>query len=372
MADVSLLPIIGASTTSVATVILCASVGSYARFQGIIDDKGQKTLDQLVSGVLLPCLIFEKVTPNMGLAELRAVSPLILFCFVLVSFGLALGAVGATLLSKCVANPESVLRFKTLVMVACAFPNSFSVPLTLMLALGDHPAFANTEGEEALRSRENMLFLLSYAFWVLARWSIGYPILAGALTFSTWRAKVFNPPVVACLVAAPLGLMVNAVDLSIPGWLLTPVATAIGYGGRCSVPFILFVLGVRLYDVILEFATKPRSNADEGYSELGEGQPAMHPSVYALVAVLRLVGGPLLSMAVGLGLFRGLLGVEDRVVLMVGMLQGAGPPMINLGVMSGLAGSVERETSMTLLITYSLSIVSWTASISLFLAGLQV
>eukprot|EP00415_Alexandrium_ostenfeldii_P005147 UN5147 len=55
-----------------------------------------------------------------------------------------------------------------------------------------------------------------------------------------------------------------------------------------------------------------------------------------------------------LGVLRGLCGVASPVVLLVGMLQTAGPPMINLGVMTGLSGTAEKETARLLLLTYSL------------------
>merc|ERR1719171_3145837 len=100
-------------------------------------------------------------------------------------------------------------------MVAVAFPNSFSVPMTLMLALGDHPVLlgGGVGGGRELAERVTLFFMLSYAVWVLARWSIGYPILSGVISLEEWRGKVLNPPVVACLAAASAGLAWHALPL---------------------------------------------------------------------------------------------------------------------------------------------------------------
>jgi len=92
------------------------------------------------------------------------------------------------------------------------------------------------------------------------------------------------------------------------------------------------------------------------------------PSVaYITVLVLRLLVGPFIGAAVACGFLRMVCGVHDRVVLMVAMLQSAGPPMINLAVMAGLNESAEKETAKLLLVTYAFSIVSWTTSIAFFL-----
>ena len=64
--------------------------------------------------------------------------------------------------------------------------------------------------------------------------------------------------------------------------------------------------------------------------------------------------------------------VDEPVALMVAMLQSAGPPMINLAVMAGLAGGdVSTDCAGVLLVTYAASVVSWTVAISGFLALLH-
>merc|ERR1711972_1156043 len=74
--------------------------------------------------------------------------------------------------------------------------------------------------------------------------------------------------------------------------------------------------------------------------------------VYPVILLLRQGAGSIFAAFVVCGFLRGTCGVSNRVVLIVAMLQGAGPPMINLSVMAGLSGSAEMETSKLLLFTY--------------------
>eukprot|EP00746_Dinoflagellata_sp_MGD_P050518 gnl/MRDRNA2_/MRDRNA2_226508_c0_seq1.p1 gnl/MRDRNA2_/MRDRNA2_226508_c0~~gnl/MRDRNA2_/MRDRNA2_226508_c0_seq1.p1 ORF type:complete len:286 (+),score=44.83 gnl/MRDRNA2_/MRDRNA2_226508_c0_seq1:1-858(+) len=285
-----------------------------------------------------------------------------------------------------------------------------------MIALGDHPVLLSygIEGGAKLQERENMLFLLSYAVWVLARWGIGYPILTGASTVGEIIKKILNPPVIACLVGGGVGICWSLVPLTArPGEtafkVLSPVLTAVDYSGRCTVPMILFALGARLDQAIREVGVfserkayqqvdKPANTESNGKVEPevvglpspitekvsvtgreahqpGEGaenEPENMPiPAYVAVLLLRQAVGPLFGTVVAFGLLQGMCGVEDPVILLVAMLQSAGPPMINLSVMAGISGTAERETAKLLLLTYSASILSWTASIAFFLELLK-
>eukprot|EP00913_Durusdinium_trenchii_P018525 g17407.t1 len=178
---------------SVATVACCAACGVYARRQGILDETSEKFLDKtpgndrFVSSVCMPCLILRKVPPLITLKELVAIWPLTLGCLCTVVCGLLAGALAAWALK--------IRSFSGLMMTAVAFPNSFSVPLTLLLAI-DPTRLGQAEGAD-LEARISMLFLASYPFWVVARWGIGFPVLSGAWSFEQWQQKVLNPPVKA-------------------------------------------------------------------------------------------------------------------------------------------------------------------------------
>lgn len=131
-------------------------------------------------------------------------------------------------------------------------------------------------------------------------------------------------------------------------------------------------LGARLLGAISDIKSSPQENAKPFLpaSETdanGANDVAMPTSGYLAVLLLRQVVSPLVGMLVAIGLLRHILGVDDPVVLLVGMLQTAGPPMINLGVMAGLSGSAETVTAKLLLVTYAASIASWTFWIAMFL-----
>lgn len=333
----------------------------------MLTESALKAIDKMISSMYLPCLIFKTVLPHSSLAVLLDIWPLALVCVVSIIYGLLAGAVIG----------RKTPRFRGMLMVAVAFPNSFSVPLTLMLALGDLPVLLShgQQGGEALTSRVNFLFLMSYSLWVLARWSIGYPILTGAISFSQWRKKVLNPPVVACLLATALGLAWNAVPQARrPGLeealqpVLAPLAVALQYAGQCSVPSILITLGAKVDEAVASLwpSSKRVLSAKLLPHEAQEEQ--LPASAYLSVLVLRQVVGPAVGALVLLGGVRGLCGAGSPVVLLVGMLQTAGPPMINLAVMAGLSETSEKETARLLLVTYACSVVTWTVSIAFFLA----
>jgi len=369
------------SLRSVATVSCCAAVGVYARRQGILDDSAEKFLDKIVSSVCLPCLILGKVPPLVTLRDLLAIWPLTLGCLCTVMFGLAAGALVAWWLN--------LRSHSGLVMTAVAFPNSFSVPMTLLLAIGSHPLL--TQDGEAVQDAEDrisMLFLTSYPFWVVARWGIGFPVLTGALSFEQWRQKVLNPPVKACLLSLPVALALQHAH-ALQSWgvsfeVFQPVTTAVGYAGRCSVPLLLMALGAKVDSISAEIwgrggpGEAPKANyqallipsiasggqnADtdsesgtsgtagtgsvdpKAKSEVnGNDVPSMPLRGHLAVLLLRQLFGALLGLLMAY-LVRRFCGVTDHVVLMTLLLQSCGPPMINLSVMAGVSGSAQRDSA---------------------------
>lgn len=415
-ASIPLLALTFAGAKAAATVGACAAVGAYASWIGKLSGQSQKAIDGLYSSICLPCLVLWRVVPHMN-SDILQIWPMALMCGCVVISGIS----AASLLSRVLSRryPDAFPHYFGFVAVALAFPNAFAVPLTLMLALGEHPLLMeDLPPGVKVEARVEMLFVLSYAFWIVARWSIGYPMMSGAISFSEWRAKVLNPPIKACLIAAPLGLLWTATPTSIRSSfsateLFDPVISAVSYAGRCAMPLVLLGLGARLYavvddmrqsagaakgspaarlpnppetvepelmglqtstDLVSSGATQAPVNAkaaDGVEHHVPAGQaPHLPLPAYFAVLVGRQVLGPLLGGAVGLTLRR-LCGVEDNLLLLVTMLQAAGPPMINISVMAGLSGNAEKETAKLLLLTYTFSIVSWTASMAFFLHLLQ-
>eukprot|EP00927_Polykrikos_kofoidii_P073979 TRINITY_DN69984_c0_g1_i1.p1 TRINITY_DN69984_c0_g1~~TRINITY_DN69984_c0_g1_i1.p1 ORF type:complete len:417 (+),score=61.74 TRINITY_DN69984_c0_g1_i1:119-1252(+) len=368
--------LLGNSTLSVLVVFLSAGIGAYANHIKVLSATSQSTVDKLIANIFLPCLIFQQVTPNMNMQAFVSIWPLTLCCLLTVASGLLMGSIAG----------RNLPAYRSLLMVAVAFPNSYAVPLTLMLALGDNSvlvAHGNLSGA-ALSSRINMLYLLSYSLWVLARWSIGFPLMSGAISCKQWRQKVLNPPVVASICAIVGGLAFSYIPSA---WLPTVdehlwqrLAIPLKYGGRCTVPCVLCVLGARIYDAVADLrasyadsskklASEPLLQADASKPQESEDEitPKMPISAFFSVLVLRQVVSPCLGAAFCCGVLRPLIGHNDPVLLLVAMLQTAGPPMINLSVMAGLSGSAEMEVAKLLLLTYSFSIVTWSFWVTVFL-----
>ncbi|CAJ1396999.1 unnamed protein product [Effrenium voratum] len=381
----ALLPLAGTSLRSVATVAACASVGAYARRQGILDERSEKFLDQFISSVCLPCLILRKVPPLISFQQLLTTWPLLLLCLCTVVYGLLAGAAAARLLK--------LRSFSGLIMTAVAFPNSFSVPMTLLLALGPHPALqawdasdASEATAQALHDRVVVLFLNSFPIWVVARWGIGFPVLSGAFSFQQWRKKVLNPPVKVLHYC-------EGVDFQI----FQPAVTAVDFAGRCSVPLLLMVLGAKVDGIAVEvFAAGGKGKSYEALPspskpesvKIGVGDCEKGPAVeqepkiqleqpppsemplrgHLAVLLLRQLFGALLGLLVAFGVRR--CGVSDKVLLMTLLLQSCGPPMINLSVMAGVSGTAQKDAAKVLLITYLASVFTWVMWTAIFLSFL--
>eukprot|EP00756_Hemistasia_phaeocysticola_P034922 Hpha_TRINITY_DN16550_c0_g7::TRINITY_DN16550_c0_g7_i1::g.132636::m.132636 len=360
MGGLPLLDEFALSVRSVATVICCAGVGVYARHKGVLTRPTVKALEKGVKEIWTPAIILANVAPVASPSSLVAVWPMAFTCVIVVSAGLLAGALAGRGLSK--THPTAFPAYTPLLMVASAFPNSFSVPLTLHLALADQPLF-----EPNAESRIMSLFAFSYVLWVLARWGIGYPVISGGFnSFSELCGKVANPPVFACVVAVAWGCLTQVVPaLSSPSWGY-PVGAAVRYAGQTTVPIQLAILGAQLAEAASP--SQPTEKAGEE-SPLLEGPDGLPWAAYVAVVVCR----QLLGIALGLGVGSVLVawGVRDPVAVMVCMLQCAGPPMINLSVLAGLSGRHDREAAQLLLFTYLMSTVTWTLAIASFMHLLQ-
>ena len=402
-----------AATLSVTTVFVAAAVGAYARRRDILNADGARTIEKLVQEIFTPALVFHKVLPNVSFETLALVWPNAVMCLVTVSFGLLSGWAVCRLLRL---HPSQ----HGIVKVAIAFPNAFATPLTLALTLADQPILRGGAGPASsaeVADHATNLFLFSYVIWLIIRWTIGFSMLTGGCSSpKSLLTKVLNPPVVACLASIVLGLLRHAMGVcegegGDACTLLEPFATAADYCGRCLVPCTLLTLGTAVAEAWNNRGARPpalraarglplskrdsyaagsRAAAVAGRQSESQvqafgiepaaedgaqdGADAAEPTAglptAALVAVvlLRQVAGPAIGVAVACAM-HSWCGVTDPVVLLVLLLQTAGPPMINLAVMAGLAGGANcsRDCASVLLVAYSASIVTWTISISSFL-----
>lgn len=234
--------VFAAALRSVATVAATASLGAYAKHRGVLTRSGLKTAERLVAEIATPSLILLKLVAGSGITpdRLAGVAPMALMCLAMVSYGFVAGWCLTRVLRR--RHPEAMRRLSGLVCVSIAFPNSFSVPYTLFLALADHPALQPQGAPPAAAvapsdhhqpqhvddghvgrhgpqlspaDQAAELFLLSYVVWVAARWSIGYPALTGACASRRqWLGKMVNPPTVTVAIAVPVGLLAASLQPS--------------------------------------------------------------------------------------------------------------------------------------------------------------
>lgn len=352
-----LLTCLAPALRSVLTVAATAAVGAYAKHRGALDDAGVKVLEKLIAEVFTPSLVLLKVLPNVTVQAISSTWPMALNCAVMIAFGFWSGQRVCHRLHY--QYPEAFPQLTALVSVAVAFPNSFSVPLTLFLTIADHPALMRWPDTSStmVADRGASLFLLSYMVWIVARWTIGYPVLTGACySCGKWARKVLNPPVIALLIALPAGGIAGQLHLTEPvetaspanvvraSLWLSPFSSAIQYASRCLVPCTLFTLGAQLSSVVqlslrrpeLDFepaddkalATAAEEEAAPSSSVASGGPrhvtpPTLPPLGILSVVFLRQVCGPAIGICIAL--FLKLSGaLTDPVALMVMLLQSCG------------------------------------------------
>jgi len=428
---------------AVTCPLVVSLLGAYGFKRGFLTASNRKVVDKIIVEATMPCLIISKVLPAMNLERLMLIWPLLLMVPIMLLYGLSLGAA----LARCLGLVyPGASQHRGLIMVLLAFPNTFIIPLTMCLAtpgLTDLLGLENI-GVDALHQELALFFFLSYSVWLLAMWSIGYPILAGAVSCREWRQKALNPPSIACFISIALGIgwgylnSVLHIDLS----KLAPLLHAVDFVGQPSVPLMLLNLGSGLVETVAEISerraaaktTKTRAGTgssqatqddnldddleiasdrveaesetsdsasttasskeheekkEEGREERSdlfvskvavavEAAPAVARAaaplpevVYVLIPFFRQVVGTLLSALIVIGLFQNAMGITNKPLLLVSMWQGAGPPMINILVMVGISGNGEKETAQILLATYTASLLTWGASMALFLYLLQ-
>lgn len=213
-------------------------------------------------------------------------------------------------------------------------------------------------------------------------------------SFKGWASNVANPPTISIFIAVLVGVIARLAPSPASALVLVagPLITAVEYSSRCLVPVMLFCLGSAISEAAspqrgmkapltstsstdnsLEL-TAPSDSLSHVQDAAAEGSmvvaiplPTLPTAAYVAIVVLRQIFGPLLGAALGFAMRRWG-GLADPVALMVTLLQSAGPPMINLSVMAGLAGGADtkRECALVLLVTYAASVITWVGAIAGF------
>lgn len=174
-----LISIFTRSVTAVAQTLSMAMIGAIFARMGILDANSRKVLSTLSMKITIPCLLFSNILDcpqRPGQAadacpdlrhSLVAAWPMLLLPFLWVAFGALTGRVASFLAPR---------NLKGTAIVACAFPNSTGLPITLLSALSNVPLTKDPTPSTQMRAFLLMLSIYQITYPVL-QWGIGGRIL---------------------------------------------------------------------------------------------------------------------------------------------------------------------------------------------------
>ena len=386
-----------AAATSMAKVLIIAVMG--AGLTKIIDDDGRKVIAKVLTFLLLPMLLFTKV--SAAIAATESLSWILVLLYVLIHVGLGFLAAKAvwrfwSWRRRHVISPRFERLPSTddgevsddwilaLLVMTLSFPNSGSLPLALADSLC--PQVQAIVGDACLH---NTVGYISFYFSFLnpIMWLICPRLLAGPpeATIATkedadedkpeeeeeeepeedvkeepeendvvvvkeprWKSVVGRlrrtpPPVIG----AALGVVVGVTGLR-DRILATPLGAAAEVVGDAAIPMGIINLGAAIA------AAGPKSST-------------MPPFFVAAVPVLRLVVIPAFSI-----LFTALLHPRDPSLTLVLMLEAAPPPAMQSMVFVQLFATtdLERPLAHILVVSYVASLLTLTTWIAVILTFL--
>lgn len=212
--------------SAVLPVFIILGIGFWIRRAGVLGDAADSGLTRLVIQMLYPCFVFTYLVGNPVLKDIRSltVAPLVGFTTV------AGGFVVAYWVGR-LAKLKTGKGLRTFAMCNGVYNYGY-IPIPLVLAL--------------FNSRETTAVLLLHNIGVeIAMWTVGILMLAGG-SMRGFLKRVFNPPLIALLIA--LGLSLTGTDGYLPGWLLKTVEML----GNCAIPLGLMLAGAAIADLLRE------------------------------------------------------------------------------------------------------------------------
>jgi predicted permease len=221
--------------TAVLPIFCIAGAGVLLRQINWLTADADASLLRVTVNVLTPCLIFDSILGNEGLAQPGNIwlPPLIGFGTVALGVPFALALRGATGL-----RDERARR--TFAFVVSTYNYGY-VPIPLILALFP-----------AVISRPTLAVLFVHNVGVeLAVWSLGLIILGAGTLRENWR-KILNPPLLAIVVTLALNFSIG--ERHVPKFI-HGTAHALG---QCAIPFGVLLIGATMADYVHEFRSALR------------------------------------------------------------------------------------------------------------------
>lgn len=218
--DLPILSIISAAVP----VFLILALGITLRRRQILSSGADQPLMRLVVWVFYPCLFLDFIIGNPAVKEAPNLiaAPIVGFCTIVSGFLMAY--IGGRLIGLVRGDGLRSFAF------CSGIYNYGYIPIPLIIALFD--------------DRGTLGVLLVHNVGVeIAVWTIGTLLLIGRFEWAAAK-RVFNPPVVALLVA----LSVNALgwDTLVPQWL----GRFFQMVGACTIPFGILLAGTGIADLL--------------------------------------------------------------------------------------------------------------------------
>jgi malate permease and related proteins len=221
---------------TVIPLFVLIAVGAVVRVRGVLNEKADRSLLDLVVHLLLPCLILDHLVANQALRDAGNLlwSPVL-------GFGCAAAGVGIAALAARLWKFPHAAQARTFAFTA-GICNYGYIPVPLIAVLYGANALA-------------VLFLFNLGTEA-AFWTVGFSVLEGRRPFRDWGRALTSPVraillgVTINLLTARLGFTLDEATLDAVPWA-APVSWLLGaihLIGLCAIPLPLLLIGATMAD----------------------------------------------------------------------------------------------------------------------------
>ena len=320
-------------------VLLCLAGVILVRLR-IIPTEFLKPLSRVTITLFLPCLLITKIGQNFSIEQLSRwwiipVSALLYF---------AVGSLLGILTRPLFCSRKEFGRFY---VVSCSQSNAGYLPMMLIVTICQlTPELKDVPNSGDIGIACVALYLFAF---IPTLWGWAFPYVSGHKFELRQIHKILNPPMVAAMTGAVIGLLPSIKGLfwAKGGAPLSVVADSAEMISECTIPCAMIILG--------------------GNLSKGPDRGAMDVKTVAGVSLCRLLLMPLFGLVYVLTIMHLEIGSNDPIVLLVILIAPGAPPALNLIVMSQTIGRHEKSVASLLFWAYLFSLVTLTIFVTIAL-----
>lgn len=324
------------SCKAVISIFLIALAGVFLVRGKIISRDSLKILGNLIIHLMLPCLLFHKISASVSWSQIREYWVFPATCVVYIAFGLLLGW-----LTVKVCKPRK--QMESGAVAAIAFNNSGYIPIALVTGItAVFPVFASDPQAKDEAISFIAIYLLGYSPIL---WTVGYSLVSGKKISHMSLKKIFPPPVIGMLTGVIIGMIPPLKNLfCVSEGVLYPVYKAAGIIGDATVPCVLILLG--------------------GCLAVGPVSKVVNKRTIFSVILIKLIIFPAIAICYVLLLRQFGVLPANMLASVVLVIEAGSPPANNLVVMASVANpDIEDGMATIIFWTYLASILSLTLTI---------